>query len=211
VTWRVRLVGLAIALLALFIWRAQLFVVSRPGDRPRALALIAEPARRSVAFDVMLPAVPIGETRFSSGGAVRLVHYWAPWERHAASQAIALDSLLKNEALIGLRGDVVCFDPFPSVMRYVSRLGLRLGLALDRDRRLARALPCPSLPYTYVLDRRGRIAAKWTGWRPRRARRWRRCSRRQERRNRRPSTQDARPHDRGRAFALRRMACKWWS
>jgi len=163
VTWRVRLVGLAIALLALFIWRAQLFVVSRPGDRPRALALIAEPARTAVAFDVMLPAVPIGETRFSSGGAVRLVHYWAPWERHAASQAIALDSLLKNEALIGLRGDVVCFDPFPSVMRYVSRLGLRLGIALDRDRRLARVLPCPSLPYTYVLDRRGRIAIAQAG------------------------------------------------
>ena len=58
---------------------------------------------------------------------------------------------------------VVCFDPFPSVARYVARARLRLGVMLDHGRTLAQALPCPSLPYTYVLDRDGRIAVAQPG------------------------------------------------
>jgi hypothetical protein len=40
---------------------------------------------------------------------------------------------------------------------------LRLAVLLDGDRRMRRALPCPSVPYTYVLDRQGRIAAAQPG------------------------------------------------
>jgi len=58
---------------------------------------------------------------------------------------------------------VVCFDPFPSVARFVARQRLRLSVLLDTERRLRRALPCPSVPYTYVLDREGRIAVAQPG------------------------------------------------
>ena len=62
-----------------------------------------------------------------------------------------------------MRVAVVCFDPYPSVARYVARLRLRLPVLLDQRRQLAGQLACPSIPYTYVLDRRGRIAVEQAG------------------------------------------------
>jgi peroxiredoxin len=58
---------------------------------------------------------------------------------------------------------IVCFDPFPSVARFVARQRLRLNVLLDGDHQLRDALPCPSVPYTYVIDRNGRIAVAQAG------------------------------------------------
>jgi hypothetical protein len=145
------------------VYRAQLFTVSRPGDHPRPLALLAAAERRPASLDVVLPQVPVGMAHLSEGGAVLLVHYWAPWERHGARQAALLDSLRREPDLEPLRAVVVCFDPFPSVARFVARQRLRLSVLLDTERRMRRALPCPSVPYTYVLDRQGRIAVAQPG------------------------------------------------
>jgi len=144
------------------VWRAELFVV-RPGMRPRALALRASSERTPVALDVALPAVPEGIQRLTSADGPLLLHYWAPWERHARDQVRSLDSLRHQPELEGLRIVVVCFDPFPSVTRYVTRQRLRLPVLLDGPGELRRSLPCPSLPYTYVIDRAGRIAAAQPG------------------------------------------------
>jgi len=163
VNLRVRLAAVLILVIALLAWRTQLFVVSRPGASPRALVAIPAESRRTTLLDVTLPAVPIGSTRLRAGEGVMIVHFWAPWERRALAQATALDSLRRLEAFAPLRVEVVCFDPFPSVARYIGRQGLRLDVLLDRDHRLAAALPCPSLPFTYVLDRRGRIAVAQAG------------------------------------------------
>jgi hypothetical protein len=40
---------------------------------------------------------------------------------------------------------------------------LRLPVLLDTRRALADRLPCPSIPYTYVIDRDGRIAVAQAG------------------------------------------------
>jgi hypothetical protein len=63
----------------------------------------------------------------------------------------------------GLRVALVCSDPFPSVARYVGRHRLRLLVLLDGQHELRRMLPCPALPYTYVVDRAGRIAVAQEG------------------------------------------------
>lgn len=157
------LVALAVAAIAFAVWRAELFTVARPGDHPRALAVIDVSARRAVDFDLALPAVPVGIERLSAGGRVLLVHYWAPWERHSLAQASTLDSLRRDPALERLRVVLVCFDPFPSVARYVGRNRLRLPVLLDGRRDLAAHLPCPSIPYTYVVDGAGRIAVAQPG------------------------------------------------
>jgi peroxiredoxin len=157
------IVLVAIVSLALFVWRSQLFTVSRPGDHPRPLALRAESSRPAAAFDVVLPGVPVGLERLRHDQGVMLVHYWAPWERHGASQAAALDSLRRSGSLEGLRVVLVCFDPFPSVARFVARNRLRLSVLLDARRELREALPCPSVPFTYVIDRSGRIAIAQPG------------------------------------------------
>ena len=160
---RAAIVAAVVAALAIFVYRAQLFTVSRPGDRAQALAVQAPAERRKASFDVVLPQVPVGMAHLRDGGEILLVHYWAPWERHGAIQAALLDSLRREPELEPLRAVIVCFDPFPSVSRYVARHRLRLPVLLDGKRRMRRALPCPSVPYTYVLDRRGRIAAAQPG------------------------------------------------
>ena len=162
-TLRAALVAAVVATLAIVVYRAQLFTVSRPGDAPRALVVRASAERPESSFDVVLPQVPVGMAHLRDGGDVLLVHYWAPWERHGAAQAALLDSLRREPDLEPLRAVIVCFDPFPSVSRFVARRRLRLPVLLDTERRMRAALACPSVPYTYVLDRAGRIAVAQPG------------------------------------------------
>jgi hypothetical protein len=163
VTWRAALVAAAVAVLAFSAWRSQLFTVSRPGEHPRALAATPAGRRAAADFDVLLPTVPVGMERLTAGHGVLLIHYWAPWERHSLSQAAGLDSLRRTGDFAGLRAVIVCFDPFPSVARYVGRHRLRVPVLLDGRRALVPRLPCPSIPYTYVIDAAGRIAVAQPG------------------------------------------------
>ena len=165
-TLRLRVALLLIAVAAFAIWKSQLFLVARPGDRPMPLKMTAEP--RAVAIDAVLPSVPFGAVHVRSGEVSLLIHYWAPWERHAARQAADLDSLLHSGALsngpgAATRVAMVSFDPFPSLSRYVARQRLRLPVLLDLQRSLANQLPCPSVPYTYVVDSQGRIVVAQPG------------------------------------------------
>jgi hypothetical protein len=159
---RLRVVGLAlVALAALAAWRAELWTVQRPGAQPRPLALQTE--RLPAAFDVALPAVPVGVGRLDSGAGPLLVHYWAPWERDGRAQIEALDSLARLADAPAVRIVVVCFDPFPSLARFLGRTRVRIPVLLDHERALTLALPCPSLPYTYGIDASGRIAIREPG------------------------------------------------
>jgi len=152
-----------VAVLAFVVWRAQLFTVAAPGDRPRPLALAPESATRTLSLAVSLPCVPVGQVRLESGGHVRIVHFWAPWEQHALSQAQALDSLQALHDDLPMRAMLVCFDPYPSVARWLRRTRVRTPVALDHARVLAPSLPCPSIPFTYVLDTEGRIVVAQPG------------------------------------------------
>jgi hypothetical protein len=156
-------VALIVAALAVFVWRSQLFTVARPGAHPLPLALLTPKARRAADVDVVLAAVPVGMERIHSGGAPVLVHFWAPWEHHSGPQAVALDSLRRGLPPGSLQFAVVCFDPYPSVARYLGRMRLRLPVLLDHRRELSAVLPCPSMPYTYVMDASGRILIEQAG------------------------------------------------
>jgi hypothetical protein len=152
---------LVIGAFGLLLWRAQLFTVARPGDGPRPLVVAPESEPR--AFAATLPVVPVGVMRVEPGTVPLLVHYWAPWERHSRAQVTGLDSLA---ALLGpeqVRVVVVCFDPFPSVARYVRRHDVRSPVLLDLRRELQVALPCPSMPYTWLLDADGRVIVSQPG------------------------------------------------
>lgn len=158
---RIAALLLVIGAFGLLLWRAQLFTVARPGDGPRPLVVAPESEPR--AFAATLPVVPVGVMRVEPGTVPLLVHYWAPWERHSRAQVTGLDSLA---ALLGpeqVRVVVVCFDPFPSVARYVRRHDVRSPVLLDLRRELQVALPCPSMPYTWLLDADGRVIVSQPG------------------------------------------------
>jgi hypothetical protein len=160
---RVLIVALLLATIAWVAWRSQLWTVSRPGAAPEPLGLRAPAARIAVRLDATIPAVPYGSERLTTGHGVLLIHYWAPWEHASRQQVALLDSLRREPDLEGLRVAVVCFDPFPSVARFVARQGWRTSVLIDSRGRLRQSLPCPSVPYTYVLDSQGRIAVAQAG------------------------------------------------
>ena len=162
---RPRLAALLLVLgaIGLFWWRAELFTVAKPGEAPRALMLARPRPAVPTVFDVSLPLVPVGVARLTPGDRPLLVHYWAPWERHGRLQVQALDSLVRTLPAGHVRVAVVCFDPFPSVARYVGRLRLHVPVMLDLRRDLQTVLPCPSVPYTWLLDDRGRVIAAQAG------------------------------------------------
>ncbi|MGH7730898.1 MAG: TlpA family protein disulfide reductase [Candidatus Eiseniibacteriota bacterium] len=144
-------------------WRSQLWTVARPGDAPQALTLLGVGARVPVRIDATLPVVPVGMEHLESGRGVLVIHYWAPWEHASRDQAAQLDSLRQLPDMQGLRVAVVCFDPFPSVARFVARQRLRLSVLIDSRGHLREALPCPSVPYTYAVDGSGRLAVSQPG------------------------------------------------
>jgi len=160
---RLRLAALLLALgaLGLVLFRAELFTVSRPGEGPRPLERAT--AASGASFAVMLPQVPVGVTPVASGREAWLLHYWAPWERHGRAQALALDSLVRTLPTDSIRVAIVCFDPFPSVARFVARLRLVVPVLLDLRRELQAALPCPSIPYTWLIDARGNVLVSQPG------------------------------------------------
>lgn len=160
---RVVVAGLLILAIGWLAWRSQLWTVARPGESPRPLELVGGDTRAPVRLGVTLPAVPFGSQRLASGQGVLLIHYWAPWERGGREQVASLDSLRRLPGLEGLHAVVVCFDPFPSVARFVARQRLRLSVLIDTRGELKRTLPCPSVPYTYVLDGGGRVAVSQAG------------------------------------------------
>lgn len=153
----------AVAALAFTIWRSQLFTVSAPGVAPRPLEAMAEHARRPFTGDVVLPVVPVGLQRLRPDGNVTVIHYWAQWETGSLEQAQSLDSLLHLPGFEDLDAWLVTFDPFPSVARYVGRHRLAVPVLVDGERALRNVLPCPSIPFTYVIDPQGRIAVAQPG------------------------------------------------
>ena len=162
---KIRTVTIAVVLatVAWFAWHSKLWTVSRPGLAPAPLSVIDARVRRPVALDTTLPSVPVGMEHLASGRGVLLIHYWAPWEHASRAQAAMLDSLRQLPEMQGLRVVVVCFDPFPSVARFVARQRLRLSVLMDGRGDLRATLPCPSMPYTYVIDAAGRIAVAQAG------------------------------------------------
>lgn len=158
---RLAAVLLVLGLLGLVLWRAELFTVAKSGDAPRALALTSHLAPPE--FDVSLPMVPVGVARLRPADGPLLVHYWAPWERNSRVQITTLDSLMRLLPAGTVRLAVVTFDPFPSVARYIGRLRVRTPVMLDLRRELQAALPCPSIPYTWLLDERGHVLAAQAG------------------------------------------------
>lgn len=162
-TLRAIAILLVVGTLGLVAWRSTLFTVEKRGAHPEVLSVRPVSERRVARVDASLPVVPVGVERVRANGEIVIVHYWAPWERHSGPQALALDSLRRTLPPGAVRLAVVCFDPYPSVSRYVARMRLRLPVLLDLQHALADQLPCPSIPYTYVLDRSGRIAIEQAG------------------------------------------------
>jgi len=100
-------------------------------------------------------------------GRVLLVNFWATWCAPCVRELPSLDRLqleLGGEGLLVLavsqdRGGAEVAGPF------LERHGIhRLGLFLDAKMRLGRALGVRALPWTFLVDREGRIVGELPGY-----------------------------------------------
>lgn len=144
-------------------WRSQLFTVSTSVTTPQALEFLPAEEQHDVSFDVVLQVAPVGLRRLEDGHGPLVIHYWAPWSPDALDEATALDSLGRTATGQSVEVLLVTFEPFPSVARYVGRHRLSTPVLLDTERELRAALPCPRIPYTYLIDRSGRVVGAQEG------------------------------------------------
>jgi len=129
-------------------------------------------------FSFKDPPLPAPQTPFLAGngaevklgdfkGRVLLVNLWATWCAPCVRELPSLDRLqfaLGGEGLLVLavsqdRGGVAVAGPF------LEKLDIhRLGLFLDSKMQLGRALGVRGLPWSFLVDREGRIVGELPGY-----------------------------------------------
>jgi thiol-disulfide isomerase/thioredoxin len=156
------------------VWRAELpnvrptLAVNRLGrlyalDPDRLVGVIPSGHREPLAA-FSLPRLGGGSLSLEDlAGRVVLINVWASWCGPCRIEMPALDSLLRSLdgpgfALVAISED----ERRKDAERFVAELGLRLPV-LFGDGRLQHQVHYPGLPYTLLLDGRGRIVRRWIG------------------------------------------------
>lgn len=97
-------------------------------------------------------------------GRVLVVNFWASWCVPCIAEAPALEGTERRFGGKGLTVLGVNFrDTVPDAQSFVRRHGLTYSSVRDIDGKLAHAYGTVALPETFVVDRRGRIAAAFRG------------------------------------------------
>jgi thiol-disulfide isomerase/thioredoxin len=119
-------------------------------------------------FSFKDPPRPAPQVKLSDfKGRVLLVNFWATWCAPCIRELPSLDRLqsdLGDEGLLVLaisqdRGGAAVAGPF------LEKLDIRsLGLFLDSKMRLGRALGVRALPWTFLIDREGRVVGELPGY-----------------------------------------------
>lgn len=133
-------------------------------DPVRLLAAIA-PRRRDAFPQFALPR--LGGGTLSSAelrGHVVLVNVWASWCAPCRVEMPALDTLRRRISDTGFRFVTINEDNDTNAAReFVERYGFTFPVLLGRGAMRDQA-HYPGLPYTFLLDRDGKVAGRWIGF-----------------------------------------------
>lgn len=130
------------------------------GRRPDVLP----PAEREPATRLAVPAlrgggtIPIGQP--SSRPTV--LNLWASWCGPCRQEMPEVQRFAASHPRVRVVG--VAIDDTPEAAReFATEVGARFPLGVDQGDRVADAYGASGLPMTFILDRRGRLAATWAG------------------------------------------------
>lgn len=94
----------------------------------------------------------------ASSGKVLLVDFWASWCAPCKASFAAYARLNAQFAQKGLVIVAISEDQNPSAYRsFVRKLSPPFAVALDKDQKLVSTVQAPTMPTSYLVDRRGRV------------------------------------------------------
>jgi len=93
-----------------------------------------------------------------------MINFWATWCPPCRNKMLALESLHREMANSNFMIIAVNIDENSSVAReFIQRNGYTFPVVLDENREIAAQYSVRSIPTTYIIDPRGRIAGVITG------------------------------------------------
>lgn len=99
-------------------------------------------------------------------GQVVVLNLWATWCTPCLKELPTLDALEEQYAADGLVVLPVSVDtiPFEQLQRFIAKIDLELPhLAQDNSRKMSADLKSSGVPTTYLIDRKGKIRARYIG------------------------------------------------
>ncbi|MCL2791559.1 MAG: TlpA family protein disulfide reductase [Spirochaetaceae bacterium] len=145
-----------------------IFIMQIPGDSFRenlqklGFQVITEDINY---FDFNLPDLNGNRVRLHRHeGKVIMLTFWATWCPPCRNKMLALESLHREMANSNFMIIAVNIDENSSVAReFIQRNGYTFPVVLDENREIAAQYSVRSIPTTYIIDPRGRIAGVITG------------------------------------------------
>ncbi|MEZ4650275.1 MAG: TlpA disulfide reductase family protein [Candidatus Eisenbacteria bacterium] len=93
-----------------------------------------------------------------------VVHFWASWCAPCKKELPLLDGLAAELGPRGVKFAAISIDSDPAkARRFVEQQEIHLPVFLDGPDGLAESLALPSIPSTFVVDRRGRVTFATSG------------------------------------------------
>ncbi len=126
----------------------------------KELDLVRPPGRKT-AEDFTVPQLSGGTFRLSEHrGKTVLVNFWATWCPPCLAEMPAMERLWRQHKDAGLVIVAVSVDVDPTIVPpFIKERGLTFPVVLDPTMALAGTYGARALPASFVIDRRGRLAA----------------------------------------------------
>ena len=152
---------LCLVAIALFVYRAQNPVVSNSGSSVNENFEVGSPAPKFILRNLQGNLEGIDDYK----DKVIILNFWATWRAPWLEEMPAFEKLYRRYRSQGLTVLAVSLDKGESskVKNFVDKNSLTFPVLLDLDGIAEKLYPSFTIPFTYVIDKKGRVVARVDG------------------------------------------------